>query len=86
MQMRVESWEAWQVFNEEISVEFLREVMRDSEALPPKADRKVNLWSHVKTDCQYFTGNTTLKCAINPSESCFQCNDFVSILPDSKTK
>ncbi|HEY9598471.1 MAG TPA: DUF6464 family protein [Cyanophyceae cyanobacterium] len=40
--------------------------------------RQSILHSHVNIDCEYFSGSTYLKCAINPSLPCVDCPHFNS--------
>jgi hypothetical protein len=50
-----------------MSLDDLRKIMQN---------RKDMLWSHVKTNCRYFSKSELLKCAVNPTLPCELCQDF----------
>lgn len=39
--------------------------------------RKLGLLIH--EDCIYYSGNRTLKCAVNPTVQCVKCSEYVKL-------
>jgi hypothetical protein len=41
------------------------------------------LWSHARTDCKFFAGVSSMKCAVNPTTPCNICPHFQAIAEDT---
>jgi hypothetical protein len=52
---------------------FWREELTEVQIIGLLRSRQGILWSHVKTDCRFFSGNAYLKCAVNPNLPCCDC-------------
>jgi hypothetical protein len=62
--------EFYLVLKGSLSLEHLKQILEKRQML---------LFSHIKTDCLFFSKSMLVKCAVNPSGSCEECRHFKGV-------